>query len=259
MVKLDLRDIQGIIARGYGNLRAAGYVLLAIDDPHAAKDWLGSLADAITTAEARPDLKALNIAFTPTGLLKLGLMPDALTLFSNEFTAGMTTPHRRRILGDVGDSAPERWLWGSPTTAPVDLVLMLFARDDANLASLYDPYAATFATNGLRLLQRLDTVDLGDKEHFGFHDGVSQPVIEGLARTGPPRDMVSAGEFILGYPNEYGRYTDRPIVKRSADPQGILPAEDSLRTGDDRDSPRQIKHIASLLQPDGGARPRDRA
>jgi Dyp-type peroxidase family len=224
MVKLDLPDIQGIIARGYGNLRAACYVLLAIDDSAAAKAWLGALADAITTAEARPELTALNIAFTPTGLLKLGLGPDVLVLFSNEFSATMTTPHRSRILGDVGDSAPERWIWGGPTTTSVDLVLLLFARDDATLTNLYDPYASTLGTNGLRLLQKLETVDLGDKEHFGFHDGVSQPVIDGLGRTGPSRDVISAGEVILGYANEYRRFTDRPTIKQSADPHHILPA-----------------------------------
>ena len=42
----------------------------------------------------------------------------------------MTTPHRRRMFGDVGPSAPETWLWGGPSTPPPDLLLMLFARDD---------------------------------------------------------------------------------------------------------------------------------
>ena len=47
----------------------------------------------------------------------------------------MTTPHRTRILGDLGENAPERWDWGGPA-APVDAVLLLYAKDDASLAAL---------------------------------------------------------------------------------------------------------------------------
>jgi deferrochelatase/peroxidase EfeB len=35
------------------------------------------------------------------------------------------------------------------------------------------------------------------------------------------------GEFLLGYPNEYGQYTDRPLVDPGDDPHNtLLPAED---------------------------------
>ena len=34
---------------------------------------------------------------------------------------------------------------------------------------------------------------------------------------------AALGEFLLGYPNEYGRYTDRPLVGAEADPAGLLP------------------------------------
>jgi Dyp-type peroxidase family len=70
----------------------------------------------------------------------------------------------------------------------------------------------------------LDTPELDPFEHFGFRDGISQPVIEGLSRTGPWADTLRAGEFILGYPNEYGLLTPRPLVSPSQDPRGILPS-----------------------------------
>ena len=35
---------------------------------------------------------------------------------------------------------------------------------------------------------------------------------------------VKAGEFVLGYPNEYGLLTDRPLLAPAADPAGLLPA-----------------------------------
>src|SRR5947208_11675034 len=225
MAGLDLDDIQGLIARGYGNLRAARYALLHVRDGAAARAWLDRTIDSITPACRRPTDGALHIAFTPSGLAALGLDQQAFAGFSNEFARGMTTPHRRRILGDVEESAPERWDWGGPHTMGIDVLLMAFATDDAELARLYQPLTAGWDAGGLALVTALDSSDLGDKEHFGFHDGVSQPTIAGLSRVDRPANTIKAGEFILGYPNEYGLYTDRPTLPASADPCGLLPRD----------------------------------
>src|SRR5439155_13140570 len=174
---LNLEDIQGIIIRGYGNLTAACYVLLEISNPDAARNWLGSIAGAITSGQARPEDNALNVAFTSTGLEKLGLGAEVLAMFSNEYIDGMVTPHRSRILGDTEESAPEHWIWGDPTRRPVDIVLMLFTKDDQKLSGIYNTYSNAFAANGLVEVKKLDTVDLGYIEHFGFRDGISQPVM----------------------------------------------------------------------------------
>jgi Dyp-type peroxidase family len=222
---LDLPDIQGFIARGYAGLKGACYVLLAIDRPASARRWLKALAASITPGDARPQELALNIAFTSSGLQKLGLPQDALAMFSYEFRTGMTTQHRRRILGDIDESAPETWGWGGPNTATVDLALLMFARDDAKLDLLYRSYATGFADAGLAEIRKLTTSDIGDVEHFGFRDGVSQPIVEGLSKTGPPAHTIKAGEFILGYLNEYGHYTDRPLLAPGADPGGLLPKD----------------------------------
>jgi Dyp-type peroxidase family len=77
--------------------------------------------------------------------------------------------------------------------------------------------------SGVAEVAALETVPLTDREHFGFHDGVSQPAIEGLGRTDSPSNTIRAGEFILGYPNEYGLFADSPTLDRSADPTGLLP------------------------------------
>jgi len=42
-MSVELDQLQGLIARAYPALRAATYVLLAIDDANAARAWLGSL------------------------------------------------------------------------------------------------------------------------------------------------------------------------------------------------------------------------
>src|SRR5947209_3138207 len=224
---LDLQDIQGLIIRGYGKLRAACYILLEISTPQLAKIWLNALAGTVTTGQGRPEEKALNVAFTYAGIKKLDLDPAILAMFSNEFINGMAVPHRSLLLGDVEDSSPAQWTWGVPGTRPIDMVLMMFAGDDRELSDVYNTYAKTFAASGLTEVLKLDTVDLGNKEHFGFHDGISQPVMEGLPQTETAMNTIKAGEFVLGYPNEYGLYTDRPVIKPVMDPKGLLPRDSS--------------------------------
>jgi Dyp-type peroxidase family len=222
-MSLDHADLQGLIARGYPLLRAATYVLLEITDPSAARGWLADLA--ITPAPARDPATALNVAFTASALRKLGLSTAILDRFSNEFTAGMTTPHRRRMLGDIDENAPEHWLWGGPATPTVDVLLLLFAADEAALAQHVATVAAAYS--GVQEILHLDaTVDLDGREHFGFADGISQPTVAGLSsRTDLPSNTIQPGEVILGYPNEYGRFTDRPLLSPSEDPEGVLPLD----------------------------------
>jgi len=224
-VTLDLADIQGLFARGYGDLRAAAFLLLGIENPAAARRWLAQTAGAITTSEARPRAQALNLAFTNSGLAQLGLPEPALAMFSNEFVAGMTTPHRSRILGDLDENAPVRWEWGSPGGPRVDVALLLYARDAAGLQRLEEEQTRGLAAGGFALRHRLATSDLDGFEPFGFRDGISQPFVEGLSRAGPPETTVRAGEFLLGHPNEYGLYTSRPLLEASADQRRTLPRD----------------------------------
>jgi Dyp-type peroxidase family len=90
------------------------------------------------------------------------------------------------------------------------------------------------ASFGLQLIEQLDTTWLlHDKEHFGFRDGVSQTGIEGVHTRTTPGNTIAAGEFVLGYPNAYGQYTQRPLVSRDQDPGELLPqAPDDQRRRD---------------------------
>ena len=222
---LDLHDIQGLVARGYGDLKAAAFLLLAIEDAAAARHWLRDAGSAITRADVRPADRALNVAFTSSGLERLGLDRDVLGQFSNEFVTGMTTPHRTRILGDLDENAPERWEWGGPSRPSIDAVLLLYARDNGELGALEAEHVQALGRNGTTVVRRLETADLDGFEPFGFRDGVSQPFVEGLAKAGPPESTVRAGEFLLGYANEYGLFTDRPLLDGSADSAGVLPRD----------------------------------
>jgi Dyp-type peroxidase family len=202
---LETGDIQGLVAAGYGRLRAARYLLYKVAEPVRARAWLAGLAPAVTNASAPVTVSGLNIAFTHAGLARLGLDPGCLGGFPAEFVEGMVTSHRSRMLGDTGTSAPAGWRWGGDAADPVDFLLMLFALDGPGLEVLHENSARDLAAAGLREVVRLETYDLGDHEHFGFHDGISQPVVEGFGRPAPWRDSIKPGEFVLGYSNEYGQ------------------------------------------------------
>jgi Dyp-type peroxidase family len=213
---LEFADIQGLVVRGYGNLPAACYVLIEIPDSAAAgaHAWLGRLSSQLDTAESRPTDSATNVAFTHAGLRKLGLPATSLAMFPLEFVDGMVDSHRSRILGDVDESAPEYWDWGGPLTTGVDAVLLLFATENAALEQLYSTRKQQLEQAGLRELVRLDTSDLGGREHFGFRDGISQPTIAGFGRTDTPMNTIEPGEFVVGYHNEHGQFAQAPDFAR---------------------------------------------
>ena len=219
--RLERDDIQGLVASGYGHLREARYLLLAIDDPARAARWLGHVAGELTTSHAKSRGSAVNLALAPSGLQKLGVTP-AFARFSDRFLDGMTAPHRSRALGDVGTDAPKRWQWGGPENRPVDLLLLLYADAPDVLAALEQRLIGG-TDDGLDVVEILET-RWSDREHFGFRDGIAQPLIEGL-RDGPSDDVIRAGEFVLGYDNERGQLTGRPLLDRSADPTAILPTD----------------------------------
>ena len=221
----EAADVQGLVRYGYVNLRAARYLLLAVTDAAAARRWLGALADRIPTAASRANEVAIHLAFTGSGLAALGLAAPALAGFSPEFREGMVSPHRSRFLGDVQESDPQRWSWGGPRTDAVHLLLLLFAIDWPGLARLQEAVAREFPAGGVREVISLDTVDLGDVEHFGFHDGISQPTIAGLSQPDTAMNTVLPGEFLLGYVNEHGQRAERPLLGAADDPTGLLPKD----------------------------------
>lgn len=227
----DYRDMQGLLRFGYVRLTEACFLLLRIEDAAAAGHWLEHAP--VTTAEEQkpPPERALQIALTCEGLRKLRLPEDLLSGFSAEFLSGMSgDENRSRRLGDVGENAPSYWKWGGSDSVP-DLVVLLYAQPGL-LEDWKRSIESGLESSGCKLLQCLPTSDMGGVEAFGFVDGVSQPTLDWEGRRDVSGDQFTygnvsmLGEFVLGYPNEYGKYTTRPVIPGHE--TGGLPAAEDL-------------------------------
>src|ERR1022692_4076700 len=129
------------------------------------------------------------------------------------------------VLGGGGAKRRGAGWWGYGGSIP-DVLVMLFA-----LPGKLDERKRTLQDNAwdaaFELIRCLDTTDMGGHEPFGFKDGISQPWIDWEGTPSISSDQitysnqVATGEFLLGYVNEYGKYTDRPLVdstdRRAAD------------------------------------------
>jgi deferrochelatase/peroxidase EfeB len=233
--ELDYGDVQGLVRFGYKRMTEAAYLLLRVRDAAAARAWLRSAPVTSATTLDPPPTTALQVAFTASGLKALGVAESTLAGFSSEFLAGMTADARARRLGDVGANAPSQWEWGAASAVP-HLAVMLFAepgRDGGLDGFERRTTSGTAWSSAFEVLRRLDTGDLGGHEPFGFADGLSQPEIDWEQRRDPPKaqinydNVVALGEFLLGYPNEYRKFTDRPILAESAETAQLLPAQDA--------------------------------
>lgn len=221
---IDFEDIQGLVRRGFGSLPAASYLLIGIGNVKKALPWLRKLTHEITYSNARPEEKAINLAITFNAMKKLNIKPTILDSFSDDFRLGMTSTHKRHILGDEGNNAPEYWSWGGPATQAIDLILLCYARDDETLNSFTQQLLKDAEINGLNLIEKLATEALLDgKEHFGFKDSIGQPFIEEFSsKKAHSPHPIALGEILLGYTNGYDRFTQRPKVAASSDPLNKL-------------------------------------
>jgi Dyp-type peroxidase family len=241
--EVNFSDVQGLVRFGYGWMEQACYFLMRVKDVKAARSWLRS---APVTSAVKPlplPSTAMQVAFTAPGLKALGVADSVINGFSHEFVSGMTEPSGSRRLGDVKNNAPSEWEWGYPYDEKYEndpkvekkmphLLVMFFAKEglleDFVQRSTGDAWNEAFT-----LVRKLETSNLDGIEPFGFPDGISQPEIDWDQQ----RDMlvgqldydnvVALGEFLLGYRNEYGKYTDRPLVDADISTAELLPAEDA--------------------------------
>ncbi len=232
VVNVELDDIQGLLRFGYKHHAETVFLLLRVRDARAARAWLAQAPVASAAAATPFPQTVLQLALTSQGLRALGLPEKIVNAFSFEFVTGLgNDASQARRLGDVAGNDPALWSWGSDQRVPHVLVL-LYAMP-GQLASWQRQVLADCAA-GFDLIAELAGGDLNGREPFGFVDGLSQPELD-WARRRPPCDetrreydnLCCIGEFILGYPNEYGGYTDRPLLEPTGDAQLLPRAEDA--------------------------------
>lgn len=230
---VEFDQVQGILRFGYQKLTECSFFLLALKDVVAARAWLASAPVSIAVTRATAPESALQVAFTCSGLRSLGCAEDLLAQFSPEFQAGMASEARARLLGDTGGSAPGNWEWGADNTS-VDLLVMLYAQP-GKLAGWMNTLLTPLWEEAFSILKELTTSDLDGVEPFGFRDGLSQPELDWKRERVAPSvedtytNRIALGEFLLGYPNEYDKYTERPVLPEDRQGAHLLPmAEDQV-------------------------------
>ena len=233
--ELESGEIQSIFFGPFGALGDAHMLAIQVPDGLPAakrKAWLDFVIGKTSFGDGVPAGRAMTVAFGPNGLRRLGLEggvdDEPLDTFPVAFREGMGTPERSRILNDTGPDAPDKWQWGS-SAKPVDVVIVCYAETPASLKAEITAMKRQTAGAGMSVTAELPLkVRREGKravEHFGFVDGISQPIVRGTARAAKgaaPMHLVAPGEFLFGYRDEHGFYPSSPSVEAALDRTGIL-------------------------------------
>ncbi|MCV0396299.1 MAG: hypothetical protein K5872_03995 [Rhizobiaceae bacterium] len=257
---IESEEVQTIVFRGMASLTSAACLALTFKDekdvaeaklkqfvgfllgrsnPHAPMGAT-SAAGHIAFGDVKHLKRACSIAFSAEGLKRLGVPSeeeqDGLGSFPVAFVAGMG--QRGTILGD-GESAQD-WDWadlvktagaepGSKPDKVTHAVLIVMARDSQSLKTYLCELRPEIDQVAKQVHEVVCAYVGGDakKEHFGFRDGISQPVMRGtdeFAKGVLAHDAAAAGEFILGYPDNAKTFAPSPFLWATRDPKGELPS-----------------------------------
>jgi deferrochelatase/peroxidase EfeB len=234
--EIDRSNIQAIAWTAFGSLKGARYMLLRIGERDAARRWLRGFAPASVADVSADGVKkkhvaeTVQIAFTATGLRALGIDEYIVQRFSPEFVEGMAgNENRSRRLGDTGPNAPSNWCWGVGSKEP-HILLILFSETEERCAAFAAETRIRAEAARLLVIEVLPTSDMDDVEPFGFADGISQPIFDwdrphtpGTKADRNYTNLIALGELLLGYSNEYGLLTERPVLSAVEKNAAILP------------------------------------
>lgn len=204
---LEFTEIQATLLRYRPAPYYGSHVLLRIDDARGGRELLHRLVPHVDSAADwwLQDNAWIAVTLSYAGLVALGTPEASLRSFPVSFREGMAA--RADHLLDAGPNAPQGW--DAPFgTGQIHVALTIFSGDRAKWALAQETAWAQFQDlQGVTLLMSQDFgAQPGDRNPFGYKDGISQPAIEGsgvdpLPGQGRP---IKAGEFVLGYPGETG-------------------------------------------------------
>ena len=211
---LELADIQSGALHPRPSPYAGAYILIRIDEARAGRELLQRLIPAVSPATdpAHAGQEAwVSVGLTFQGLKVLGVPQESLNSFPPEFRQGMAA--RAARLGDVGQSAPDKW--ETPLgTSDVHLGISALSPDKERLEAVLARAQKTYEKMpGISAIWRLDCYALPtEAEHFGFRDGISHPAVEGshVPGSNPKEPPLKAGEFFLGYLDETNEFPPMP-------------------------------------------------
>lgn len=214
---------------------AASLLVNLPDSPTINRAWLKTLIPRLSFGEIPPADLVRIVALSASGLRKLGVGDQVLAQFPAAFRVGMAHPSRQNMLADTGKDSPASWAWGG--IRPVDAVLNLYADQAGTLTKALAVTRKELRAAGIGLVQEIRLSSPAAKrdpagrpvrfgaEHFGFADGVSQPIVRGTRRWVKSEDSihtVEPGEFLLGYPDNRGYLPLTLLVPATEDPANQL-------------------------------------
>ncbi|MGM9481964.1 Dyp-type peroxidase [Roseateles sp. NT4] len=214
-LSLNPGDLQCcVLSKPPGN--RGGLVLLRVAQPTQAVAWLSTAPVQRDNQDGESLPVWRQVALTLSGLKALGIPASRLDRFPQAFKEGMAA--RAGLLGDVRHNHPSHWVLAphvnkidriDPANAHV-LIQLRFAAagpgenfTEADDKRLHELAEALTVNTGLALMA-IEPMrsNAADKEHFGFKDGISQPVLGGDATGQSWDDRVKTGEVLQGFPTE---------------------------------------------------------
>lgn len=199
---MDADAIQGNVLAGFNKPHMRFLMVRLPRRVDDATAWLGEMAPLVpsTAAVAKHNrewkpgdrMTWTGVGLTRSGLERLGV-PDVELRLGDHHAFLVGPEARARDLGDVGENAPESWIFGSGANR-VDAVVTVAADDERDLAAGVDE-ARRIAESHFAAIAHDQPGDRleHNREHFGFVDGGGQPRVNGF----DANPDVEPGEFVL--------------------------------------------------------------
>jgi Dyp-type peroxidase family len=224
---LDTDDIQGNVLAGF-NTTHQGFLTATAGDLVAAGDAAAGLADLVTSCDSvwthRNAARGGGEPLGPTGQawVAVAVSHRLITTRHPEVRFGdplLRQPMSETSPGALGDPPPTDWVVGDPD-GPVDVAAICAAADADVVAATAAAIRSTMEAADMKVRFEAAARLPGEREHFGFRDGIAQPWIDarrddgspvsgGVATNGPP---VAPSALLWGPP---------PLADPGNDPVGV--------------------------------------